>query len=387
MGHVRVFAQPVGGLHDVPALAVTHHARRLPELRFRVLTLFGVQPVAVLVVGLFLVVHEEVDAGGEEVHRRGLEELVAAAASLFLALLQRFQQGLRRLAGRSEVVDVLRLDGVHPPAVLHIDKIDDVELAPLRQLSQLLVLPVMVIQLGGQSGEFVVVNDQGEAFCGVLADERLDDGEGLSASRSADHPRSPERVADVHPALAELALVIVAHGDVHAVFIFHQFRTLLETLVLKVEAVFQQTFLQEFRDVVQGDMHEYHAGEGGGHVEDDVHGQRVQLHSHRTVEQPYGEDKQRKARRQGQDDLPPGVELQMFLVPRAQAGDADQQDGRQLAVHKVPVAVYRPTLDASVNVGEDAAPVPEKGGVKGVLEKLQQHRHIDHRAEYPVKSL
>jgi len=106
-----------------------------------------------------------------------------------------------------------------------------------------------------------------------------------------------------------------------------------------------------------------------------------------VAEQPYGEDEQRKARRQGQDDLTLGVELQMFLVPRADTGDADQQDGRQLAVHEMPVAVYRPPLDTSVQVGEDAAPVPEYGGVEGILEKLQQHGHIDRRTEYPVKSL
>ena len=118
-------------------------------------------------------------------------------------------------------------------------------------------------------------------------------------------------------------------------------------------------------------MYEYHAHERSGHVQDDVHGQRVQLHPHRFVEQPYGENKQRETRCQGQDDLPLGVELQMFFIPRTDTSDADQQDGGQLAVHKVPVAVYRPPLDASVNVGEDAAPVPEKGGVEGILEELQ----------------
>ena len=237
------------------------------------------------------------------------------------------------------------------------------------------------------SHELVVVCDHHEALGGVLTDKWLDNGECLTRSRCPDNPSSPEGVADVHPALAEFTLVVVPHRDVHAVLVLHQFLALLKTFVLKIEPVLHQSVLDELRDVVQGYMHEDHAHERSGHVQDDVHGQRVQLHLHRLVEQPHGEDKQCETRCQRQDDLPLGVELQMLLVPRADAGDADQQDGGQLAVHKVPVAVYRPPLDASVYVGEDAAPVPEKGGVEGILEELQQHRHIDHSPEYLVKSL
>ena len=131
MRHVAVLAQPVGGLHDVPVLAVTDNSRWLPELRFRILPLLRIQQVAVLVVRFFFVVHEEVDTSGEEVHRRSLEELVATSAAFFLALLQGFQQGLRRFARCRKVVDVFRLDGVHPLAVLHIYEVDDVELAAL----------------------------------------------------------------------------------------------------------------------------------------------------------------------------------------------------------------------------------------------------------------
>ena len=295
MRHVAVLAQPVGGFHNVPVFAVANYARRFPELRLRVLPLLRIQLVSVLVVRLFLVVHEEVDTRGEEVHRRSLEELVAAAASLFLAFLQGFQQSLGCLACRCKVVDVLRLDGVHPPAVFHIHEVDDVELAALWQLAQLLVLPVMIVQLGRQSGKLIVIHDHHEALGGMLPDERLDDGEGLSASRRADHPCTSERVADVHPSLTELALVVIAHRNVHAVVVLHFFLTLFEALVLEVKAVFHQPVLDVFRDIVKCHMNQYHACQGGCHIEDDVYGQRVQLHPHRMAEQPYGEDEQRKA--------------------------------------------------------------------------------------------
>ena len=42
MRHVRIFAQPIGRFHDVAAFTVSYHARRLPELCFRILLLLRV---------------------------------------------------------------------------------------------------------------------------------------------------------------------------------------------------------------------------------------------------------------------------------------------------------------------------------------------------------
>ena len=97
----------------------------------------------------------------------------------------------------------------------------------------------------------------------MLSDEWLYDGEGLTRARSADHPCATEGIDDIHPALAELRLVVVAHGDVHAILVLNQFLTLLEGLVLEVEAVFEQPFLQELADVVEGNMDEYRSKDGG----------------------------------------------------------------------------------------------------------------------------
>ena len=83
----------------------------------------------------------------------------------------------------------------------------------------------------------------------MLTDERLDDGEGLTRTWRAYYPCATERIDNVHPSPAELALVVVPHGDVHAVLILLQLLTLLKAFVLKVESVFQQPFLQEFGDI------------------------------------------------------------------------------------------------------------------------------------------
>ena len=88
----------------------------------------------------------------------------------------------------------------------------------------------------------------------MLTDERLDDGEGLTRARSADNPGASERVRDIDGALAELALIVVAHRDIDAILVVDDFLALLETLVLQVEAVFEQAFLQSLADVVKGDM-------------------------------------------------------------------------------------------------------------------------------------
>lgn len=77
----------------------------------------------------------------------------------------------------------------------------------------------------------------------------------------------------------------------------------------------------------------------------------------------------------------------MLLVARTYTGNAYQQEGGDLAVHKVAVVVYHPPLDASVQVAEYAAPVVEHGRVDGVLEELHQNGDINYRAEYLVEPL
>ena len=289
MRHVRVFSQPVGRFNDFSALFVPHHTRWLPEFRFRVLPFLCVQFVSFDIIRLALVVHEEIDAGGEEVHSRGLEELVAATASLFLAFLQALQQRLRRLAGRSEVVDVFRLNGIYPAAVLHVHEINHVELAALGQLAEFLVFLVVVVQLRSQSRELIVIDHHCESLGRVLPDKRLDDTECLTRPRCSDYPRSTETVGYVGPAFTKFALVVISHRDIHAVRGLYQFLALLETLVLEVEAVLHQSLLEELGDVVQCDMHEDNPHEGSCHIEDNIQRQRIKSCLHRITEQPYGQ--------------------------------------------------------------------------------------------------
>ena len=128
----------------------------------------------------------------------------------------------------------------------------------------------MVVQLGCQGRKLVVVNDHGKAFCTVLSDERLDNRKSLTATRRTDYPGATEWVYDVHPSLAEFALIVVAHGDIHAVFVIFFLLALLKRLVLKIETVFHQSFFQELRNVVQGYMHQHRSDDGCHHIENGV---------------------------------------------------------------------------------------------------------------------
>ena len=64
---------------------------------------------------------------------------------------------------------------------------------PERKLSLLLVLLVVIIELGGQCRELIVIDHHCNPFGTVLLDERLDDGKGLTRAWCSDHPCATER--------------------------------------------------------------------------------------------------------------------------------------------------------------------------------------------------
>ena len=124
----------------------------------------------------------------------------------------------------------------------------------------------MVVKFRGKCREFIVIYNHGKPLGTVLTDERFNDTECFTRAGSSHDPRPAERVADTDPSLAELPLVIVAHRDIHAVFVLLNLFALLETLVLEVEAVLHQALLDELGDIVQGYMYQYHSHERSRHV-------------------------------------------------------------------------------------------------------------------------
>ena len=144
MWHIGILSEPISRFHFL-ACGIEHPSGGNHPLGLFVLYLFCREHIAVLVVGFFPPVAEEIDTGGKEVDGRGLEELVTATASFFLAFLQGFKQSLGGFRCGSKVVDVFQLDRIYPAAVFHINEIDYIELAPLGQLSELLIFLIMIV--------------------------------------------------------------------------------------------------------------------------------------------------------------------------------------------------------------------------------------------------
>ena len=95
MRHVAVLAQPTGWLHNV-ACGIMNNTSWLYHACLRVNGHVVVHLAAIGIVRTLLIIAEEIDARCKEVDSRSLEELVTAATTFFLSLLQRLQQSLCR---------------------------------------------------------------------------------------------------------------------------------------------------------------------------------------------------------------------------------------------------------------------------------------------------
>ena len=158
------------------------------------------------------------------------------------------------------------LDRVHPSRILHVHEVDDVELTSCRRLAFRLVDAVVIIEFLGEGRELVVVNHHRETLGRVLTDERFDDREGLTRSRRTHDESATEGVVDVNPAVTELAVIVVTHGNIYSIFRIDSLLILLETFVLEVEAVLHQTLLQILRNVVESHMDAHRTYDGSSHV-------------------------------------------------------------------------------------------------------------------------
>ena len=127
-------------------------------------------------------VDKEIDDGGKEVLGGVLEESLRAAFFLSTAFVEGGKERCCCLGGCCKVRDILPLDGVHSVRVLYIGEVNDAETAVIGQRSLLAVLAVLIKKVARQCRELIVIDHHGKALGTVLADERVDDAEGLSRS-------------------------------------------------------------------------------------------------------------------------------------------------------------------------------------------------------------
>lgn len=141
---------------------------------------------------------------------------------------------------------------------------------------------------------------------------------------------SSKGIGDVNPSLTELAFIIVAHRHVNRILVLNLLLALLETLVLKVEAVFEKTLLEKLGDVVESHMYQDSPEDCGCHIQPDVQ-TKGNKHGHNPMaEEPQRENGDEQSGHDGIENLLAGVELQMLLVASADTGDADEKQSRQL---------------------------------------------------------
>ena len=102
-----------------------------------------------------------------------------------------------------------------------------------------------------QCRELIVIDHHGKALGTVLADERVDDAEGLTRAWRSQDDGSTERVDDVDPAVVQLLLVVVDHRDVYAVLILFLVTALLERLVFEVPFIITNLGVEVFGNSVE----------------------------------------------------------------------------------------------------------------------------------------
>ena len=246
----------------------------------------------------------------------------------------------------------------------------------------------MVVELLGEGRELVIVHHHRKALGRVLTDERLDNRKGLTRSRRTHHERTTEGVVDVDPSVTELTVIVVAHGDVHAVLGIDALLVLLETLVLEVEAVFHQSLLQVLRYVVERHMDAHRADDGGHHVKPNAQREYPQAVVQPVgVVEPHGQQNQHESDDNGPEHHLTGIELNLFLIAGADAGDDDQQERGNLAIGEVTGLVNQPASHAFMQVGQHSCERVEQLRIAGILEKLNDQRDIDDDSEYAVNAL
>ena len=184
----------------------------------------------------------------------------------------------------------------------------------------------------------------------MLSDERLDDGERLTGSRRTDDPCSSKRIGYIHPALTELTLIVVTHGDIHGILVIHQLLILFKALILEIEAVFHQACLQMLGDIIQSRMYKERSEYRCYHVYPDVCPDSIEPCGHVPAIDPDGQHHQCQSCCQGEIHHLLCIELNMLLVPSSYAGNEYQQQCYELTVYEIVVFVDGKLCQAVVKV-------------------------------------
>jgi len=147
----------------------------------------------------------------------------------------------------------------------------------------------------------------------VLADERVDDAEGLTRTRCTQYNRPTERIDNVDPALVHLLFPVVNHRNVHRIVIGYQILRLLERFVLEVETVFTHLVVVILGDAVQSLMHQHGTYDRAERVKNAVGRKAEPAHADIHAVKDKAHPNQCQSRQHWIDDHRLHVELQCLL--------------------------------------------------------------------------
>ena len=326
-------------------------------------------------------VDKEVDDGCKEVLRGVLEESLASAFLFTTALVQRGKQCGCRLGGCRQVGNVLPLDGVHTIGVFHIGEVDDAETAVRGQLALLAVLAVLIEEVPCQSRELIVIDHHGKALGTVLADERVDDAEGLTGAGRSQDDGGTEGIDDVDPAVVQALLIVVDHRDIDTVLVLFLVPALLKALVLEIPFVVANLHTQIFGNGIEALVDKHRAGDGTEDIETAVEGitgkEAVEWH----IIEDEAHDDHGCSGKDGIEHHRLEIPFQALACSRPDAGNGDTDEFHHLAdSHGVE------DLEA-VKELKDKGDHAVVGGDGKVHHNLYNQYQIDARAEHAVHLL
>ena len=301
------------------------------EFQFSAVILDITGELPAVLVACRMEVDKEVDDGGKEVLGGVLEECLRAAFLLATTFVEGGQKGGCCLGGCRKIGNVLPLNGVNTIRVLHISEVDDAEAAVIGQRALLTVLAILVEEIAGQSRKLVVIDHHGKALGTVLADEGVDDAEGLARAGRAQDNGSTERIDDVDPAVVKLLLVVIDHRDIDAVLIFLLVTALLKTLIVEIPFIIAYLHAQILGDGIEALVDEHCTYNGTENIEASVEGitgkSTVEGHAVEKEAQDYhgcsGED---RIEHHGLE-----IPLQALACFRADASNGDTDEFHHLA--------------------------------------------------------
>ena len=158
-----------------------------------------------------------------------------------------------------------------------------------------LVLAVLVEQVLRQRRELIVIHHHGKALRRVLPDERVNDAERLTRSRSTKDDGGTEGIDDVDPSLVHLLLEVIDHRDIHRVFVLVLLLRLFKGLVLEIEPVITQFVVIVPCDAIQTLMYEHRSDDRSKRIDNPVGRESTHIASPHTIVNDHADNDHGKA--------------------------------------------------------------------------------------------